>query len=225
MKKIGFIGAYDKLDLIICVSKLLVENKQKVLVIDGTTLQKARYIVPAINVAECYITTHEGIDFAIGFETIEGVLYYMQKTELEYDYILFDIDKRESFENFEIETLDKNFFVTGFDNYSLKKGLEIIGKDENKLPMTKILFSAHMNKEEEQYLNFLAYYYAIKWNKEKIFFPLETGDNSVLIENQRNSRVSFKELTPEYKSGILELIMQIAPEINFNNVKKMMKNI
>lgn len=225
MKKIGFIGAYDKLDLIICISKLLVECKKKVLVIDGTTLQKARYIVPAINAAECYITTHEGIDFVIGFETIEGILYYIQKTELDYDYILFDIDNRKNFESYEVEKLDLNYFVTGFDNYSLKKGLEIVGKSEEKLTMTKILFSAHMSKEEEQYLNFLSYYYAIKWNKEKIFFPLESGDYSVLIENQRNSRISFKELTPEYKSGILGLIIQIAPDVNLNIIKKMIKNI
>ena len=42
MKKIGFIGAYDKIDLIIYVAKILTTLKKKVLVIDATTNQKAR---------------------------------------------------------------------------------------------------------------------------------------------------------------------------------------
>ena len=47
--KIGFIGAYDKTDLIIYIAKILTTLKKKVLVIDATTKQKARYVVPVIN--------------------------------------------------------------------------------------------------------------------------------------------------------------------------------
>ena len=43
MKKIGFIGAYDKTDLILYVAKILTTLKKKVLVIDTTINQKARY--------------------------------------------------------------------------------------------------------------------------------------------------------------------------------------
>lgn len=139
--------------------------------------------------------------------------------------ILLDVDNRENFENLEMYTSDKNYFVTAFDNYSLKKGLEIIGKSEEKNLMTKILFSRDMNKEEDEYLNFLSFYYAVKWSKEKIYFPYEVGDNSVIVENQRNARISYKELSPQCKDGILEIISQIAPEIRFGDVKKMIKNI
>lgn len=47
MKKIGFIGAYDKTDLLIYIAKLLVENDVKVLIVDATTLQKqgTQYLV------------------------------------------------------------------------------------------------------------------------------------------------------------------------------------
>ena len=79
MKKIGFIGAYDKTDLIIYISKLLVENGLKVLVIDGTTLQKTRYTVPCITPSKCYITTHEDIDIAIGFGTLQEIINYTRK--------------------------------------------------------------------------------------------------------------------------------------------------
>ena len=225
MKRIGFIGAYDKTDLMIYVSKILVENGLKVLVVDSTTLQKTRYTVPCITPSRYYITTYENIDIAIGFETLQEIRNYTGKVELEYDIILLDIDNQEAFDNLEIRTADKNYFVTAFDNYSLKKGLEIIGKSEEKKVMTKVLFSNNMSNDEDEYLNFLSFYYGVKWSKEKIYFPFEVGDNSIIVENQRNSRISFKELSQEYKDGIIDLVSQIAPKIKINDVKKMLKNI
>ena len=225
MKKIGFIGAYDKTDLLIYVAKLLVENDVKILIVDATTLQKTRYTVPCIMPSKKYITTYEEIDVAIGFETLQEIMNYTGTQEFDYDIMLLDIDSREIFESFEMHTSDKNYFVTAFDNYSLKKGLEIIGQNEEKMLMTKILFSKNMDRDEEEYLNFLSFYYAVKWSKEKIYFPFEAGDESVIVQNQRNARISFKELSMQYKEGILEIISQIAPEIRIGDVKKMLKNI
>lgn len=225
MKKIGFIGAYDKTDLLIYVAKLLVENDVKILIVDATTLQKTRYTVPCIMPSKKYITTYEEIDVAIGFETLQEIMNYTGTQEFDYDIMLLDIDSREIFESFEMHTSDKNYFVTAFDNYSLKKGLEIIGQNEEKMLMTKILFSKNMDRDEEEYLNFLSFYYAVKWSKEKIYFPFEAGDESVIVQNQRNARISFKELSMQYKEGILEIISQIAPEIRLGDVKKMLKNI
>ena len=42
MRTVGFIGAYDKIDLIIYVARLLTEMNKRVLIIDATTLQKAK---------------------------------------------------------------------------------------------------------------------------------------------------------------------------------------
>lgn len=225
MKKIGFIGAYDKTDLIIYISKLLVENGLKVLIVDSTTLQKTRYTVPCITPSRCYITTYEDIDVAIGFESLQEIRNYTGTQEFNYDMILLDVDNQQAFETLEMYTSDKNYFVTAFDNYSLKKGLEIVGKETEKKLMTKILFSRHMEKDEDEYLNFLSFYYAVKWSKEKIYFPFEVGDNSVIIDNQRSARISYKELSQQYKDGILEIISQIAPEIRLGDVKKMLRNI
>ena len=49
MKKIGFIGAYDKTDMIVYIGKILTVLKQKVLIVDSTLNQKAKYIVPVIS--------------------------------------------------------------------------------------------------------------------------------------------------------------------------------
>lgn len=225
MKKIGFIGAYDKTDLLIYIAKLLVENDVKVLIVDATTLQKTRYTVPCIMPSRKYITTYEDMDIAIGFENLQEIMNYAGTQEFNYDIMLLDIDNRKAFENFEMCTSDKNYFVTAFDNYSIKKGLETVGQSEEKMLMTKILFSKNMDRDEDEYLNFLSFYYAVKWSKEKIYFPFEAGDSSVIVQNQRNARISFKELSMQYKEGILEIISQIAPEIRLGDVKKMLKNI
>ena len=225
MKKIGFIGAYDKTDLLIYIAKLLVENDVKVLIVDATTLQKTRYTVPCIMPSRKYITTYEEMDIAIGFENLQEIMNYAGTQDFNYDIMLLDIDNRKAFENFEMYTSDKNYFVTAFDNYSIKKGLETVGQSEEKMLMTKILFSKNMDRDEDEYLNFLSFYYAVKWSKEKIYFPFEAGDSSVIVQNQRNARISFKEVSMQYKEGILEIISQIAPEIRLGDVKKMLKNI
>ena len=47
------------------VSKMLVEVGKKVLIIDSTITQRARYIVPTITPSVYYVTEYEGIDVAV----------------------------------------------------------------------------------------------------------------------------------------------------------------
>lgn len=82
MKKIGFIGAYDKTDLILYVAKAAVEAGKSVLVVDATVLQKARYIVPCIAPSKYYITEYEKIDVAVGFNNLEEIKKYLSVEEL-----------------------------------------------------------------------------------------------------------------------------------------------
>lgn len=82
MKKIGFIGAYDKTDLILYVAKTIAEMNKKVLVVDTTLLQKARYIVPCIAPSKCYITEYEKIDVAVGFKDLDEIKKYLGVDEL-----------------------------------------------------------------------------------------------------------------------------------------------
>ena len=129
MKKIGFIGAYDKIDLIIYVAKILTVLGKKVLVIDATTNQKARYVIPAINPTIKYVTEYEEIDIAVGFSDTEDIKRYLGLAEgqgLEYDFVLIDTDNSKGFENYNLEEAQRNYFVTSFDAYSLKKDLKYL---------------------------------------------------------------------------------------------------
>ena len=124
MKKIGFIGVYDKIDLMLYVAKILTVLEKKVLIIDATINQKARYIVPVISPTLKYVTEFEDIDIAVGFENTSEIKEYLgvpQDREMEYDIILIDCDNPAKFESFNINEAQKNYFVTSFDVYSLKK--------------------------------------------------------------------------------------------------------
>lgn len=137
-----------------------------------------------------------------------------------YDIVFIDIDENDCFQKFDMINAHKNYFVTGFDSYSLKKGLEIIGKMENNIPMKKVLFSQEMQEDEDDYLNFLSFYYSIRWENEKIYFPYEIGDNSAIIENQRTARIRFKNLSEAYKEGLVLMASDIIPEEKTGEIRK-----
>ncbi len=228
MKKIGFIGAYDKTDLIVYIAKILTTLNQKVLIIDSTLNQKVRYVVPAINPSTTYITDFEDIDIAVGFTKIEHIKRYLglsEGQEMEYDMILVDTDTLEGFRNFELETAQKNYFVTSFDNYSLKRGLEILMGLQSEMNLTKVLFSKEMLKEEDDYLNFLSVGYKVNWNEYIIYFPIENGDLSVIYENQRLGKIRFKRLSIQYKDGLAYLAEEILENVSESNIRKTIKSI
>lgn len=228
MKKIGFIGAYDKTDLIIYVAKILETLNQKVLVIDATINQKARYVVPVISPTTEYVTEYEDIDIAVGFSNEESIKRYLglaDDQEMEYDMVLVDTDNYKGFEEFQLKDAQKNYFVTSFDVYSLKKGLEIINNLEEPISLTKILFSKEMLKEEDDYLNFLSLGCKVIWNEYRIYFPIENGDLSVIYENQRVAKVKFKKLSVQYKDGLAYIAEEILGDANETRVRKAIKTI
>lgn len=228
MKKIGFIGAYDKTDLILYVAKILTVLNKKILIVDSTVNQKARYIVPTINPTLKYITDFEDIDIAVGFSDIEDVRKYLglsEEQEMEYDIILVDTDNLEGFKKFQLETAQKNYFVTSFDNYSLKKGLEVLSELQDVVSLTKILFSREILKEEDDYLNFLSLGYKVVWNEYRIYFPIENGDLSVIYENQRVAKIKFKKLSVQYKDGLACIAEEILADTSESNIRRAIKII
>lgn len=228
MKMVGFIGAYDKIDLIIYIAKLITILDKKVLVIDSTINQKARYVVPTINPTMKYITDFEDIDIAVGFSDMEDINKYLglsEGQEMEYDIVLVDVDNAESFKNFKLIETQKNYFVTSFDNYSLKKGLEILNELQNVMSLTKVLFSRDILKEEDDYLNFLSLGYKVVWNEYRIYFPIENGDLSVIYENQRVAKIKFRKLSVPYKDGLVYLTTEILGDTSEVKVRRALKII
>lgn len=228
MKTVGFIGGYDKTDLLLYVARILTLAKKKILIIDASSMQKTKYVVPTISPTRSYVTEFEGFDVAVGFDSINGIKNYLgiEDKPLDYDIALLDVDSPEIAKKFDIEKNYKNCFVTGFDLYSLKKGIEILGIFEKPVKLIKVLFSKNLLKEENEYLDYISLGYKIAWDKEILNFPLEIGNYSVMLENQVISRIKMKKLSDHYKNSLVYLISMIFDEdITSSEVKKIIKSI
>lgn len=228
MRKIGFIGAYDKTDFILYIAKILVEMGRKVILVDGTLTQKAKYIVPAIKPSKTYVTEFEGIDIAVGFENFDNIKQYLalpKMVDLSYDIALVDLDTVDGVKNFELETFEQKYFVTSFDMYSIKRGLESISGITTTINATKILFSKEALKEEDEYLNFLSLGSKIVWEEERIYLPFEVGDQTVIYNNQRVSKIKFKKLSNQYKEGLMYISSKILEDTESNLIRKVFKKI
>ena len=223
METIGFIGSYDKTDLIIYIAKVLTVTGKKVLVVDNTMEQKAKYIVPVINPTKSYVTEFEKIDVSVGFESFEQIAGYLgvSEEELEYDICLVDVDSTSNFENFHIGRAKKKYFVTSFDLYSLKRGLEIINDLKEPTNLTKIIYSKNILKEENEYLNYISLGTKAVWNEDYILYmPIDNGDQSIIIENQRISKIGIKRLSNQFKDGLRYITVDILGEEKESEVKK-----
>lgn len=228
MKKIGFIGAYDKTDVILSVAKVLTMASKKVLIMDNTIIQKCKYVVPVINPTKSYITTFEDIDVAVGFTSIDNLKQYMgleENEQLEYDYIIVDTDTFEGVANFGLQAADKTYFVTSFDMYSLRKGAEILSQLGVPTRITRIFYSKDMLREEEEYFDFLVLGTKAIWNEEKVYFLLENGDLPAIMENQRISKIKFKNLSSEYKANIAFLVNDIDQGIGNKTIRNIIKSL
>ncbi len=224
MKIVGFLGAYDKTDLIIYVAKMLSITNKKVLVIDSTVEGKSRYIVPTINPTISYVTNFYEIDIAIGFDNYTNIAQYLGKKQLDYDFILIDVDNYESFENFKIKQAYKNYFVTSFSLYSIKKGLSILEQLKEPIKLSKVIFSKDVSNEENEYLNYLSLGYKVQWDEYRIYFPLEAGDQTAIIDNEKLSRIRFKNLSAQYRESLQYIAEELLGEEEINNFMKALRN-
>lgn len=236
MKKIGFMGAYDKANFMIYTAKVLRLLDYKVLVVDASSVQKIKYIIPAINPTKSYITSFEDIDFAVGFEEwaeVErylGIRYDSNETEVTktntdiYDYVLIDIDSAERLESFEMEDAEKNYFVTSFDMFSLKKGIDIFKNVIRPMELTKIEFAYETSKEDEEYLNYISLEYKVNWNNYVFYFQILGEDNKVFEENQRLEKIRFRKLSIGYKEALTYVIQDICKNENLSKIKRTMKD-
>lgn len=225
MKKVGFIGACDKTNLIVYVAKLLEIVGKRVIVVDTTKLQKMKYLVPSISPTKSYVTDFADVDFAVGFSSINDLTDYLEIEEenLPYDYMLIDIDHDKMVESFGIENTKTNYFVTSFDMYSLQRGVEILKNFMEPMNLSKILCDYHIDKEDEDYLNYLSMDTKIGWNELSIYMPVTGYDKQIIEENQRLYRIRMKRLSQQYLEGIIYIVQDIIQDLNINKIKKMIK--
>lgn len=226
MRKVGFIGAYDKANLIMCVAKILSMKNKRVLIIDTTAEQKFKYIVPTLEPTMTYITTWEDIDIAVGFKKIEQVHNYIGTSEegWEYDFILMNIDDPITMSDMRVEENDINCFVTAMDLYSIKKGIEIFKNIERPMRLVKIIFSREMTEEDNQYIDYLAMEAQMQWEQTQIFFPLILDDKYTEMDNQLIYRLGLRTMSSLYKDSLAILTaVSSGNEIKEQEAKRMIR--
>lgn len=227
MEKIGFVGAFDKIDLMLYIAKIISTIGKKVLIVDSTINQRGRYIVPTINIAKTYITEFESVDIAVGINGFNELKNFLntENEQMDYDFIFVDIDSPQVISNFDMERAKINYFVTSFDAYSLKKGLEILTEVSDTIKLKKILFSKYASQEEDDYLNYLSLGMKIEWANERVYFPYELGDQTIIMENQMVSKIKYRKLSNQYKEGLIYIAEEIVEQPDKNKVRKVFKQL
>lgn len=139
--------------------------------------------------------------------------------------MLVDTDSFEGVAKFGLQGAEKDYFITGFDAYSLKKGIEILSQLGVPTRVTRIFFSKDMLKEEEDYFDYLALGIKAIWNEEKLYFLLENGDLPAIIENQRLSKIRLRNMSNEYRENIAFLVNDIDKDIGDKKIKSIIKEL
>lgn len=223
MEKVAFIGGYDKVDMILYVSKILTMLGKKVLIVDGTIAQKARYLIPTLTPTLTYITTNDGVDFAIGFDSMEKLENYLSaEGGNRYDFMMFDIDSKSRYKGFGLMPEDKHYLATSFDVYSLRKAVEVLKAVEMKTAITKIYFSRTITDDKDRYLRLLLKDCNVALRKDPVVFPTDVADLEAIQKNQRDNMIRFRGLSAKYLYGIMYIAEEVSGESS-GNIKRVIK--
>lgn len=226
MEQIGFIGVYDKKDLLLNVAKLITKLNKSVLVVDATIMQRLRYIIPKISSTPTYVSEYDGIDVAVGFMNLNGIASYLGNRTLNYDYVLIDTDNPQTFNSFLVQNSKINFFVTSYDEFELQRSLEILATLKNTITLTKVIVSSDINNKHDEYLNHLLENFAVTWSESKIEFIDTDFDRGITLANQLMKQVSIKNYSTTYKDG-LEYFTSLILDgvVNQSEIRKLIKKI
>lgn len=227
MEQIGFIGAYDKKDLLLNIGKVLKYLNKNVLIVDATTTQRLRYVVPRIGNAQgnTYVSEYLEIDVALGFMNLNGIMQYLGNG-LNYDYVLIDTDNIQTLNSFMLPRIAKNFFVTSYDEYELQRGIEVFRFLQSPMEIYKVIYSTNISSSEDAYLNRLVEGLNVVWKKEKIQFADTTQDKKATLENQLIKQLSLKKFSSTYKDGLEYLIsIMVGEQINQGDIRRIIRKM
>lgn len=234
MKKIGFIGGFDKLDIVLYTAVIIRQMGGKCLIVDSTQMQKSKYIFHTIENMENrrYVTTVENVDVAVGYYSFQeleqdGIFNIASihandvdpstgdpinvRTE-KYDFIFVDIDNIDTLNSFNFTPDDLIFLCTAFDAYSLNKGIEIMEKMDQTKVINRILFGKKITKNHLAYIRYACQNQNINWGKINITFPYDNGDWTIIFENQRENRFNLKPFSKPFKKALRTLVQVISEQ-------------
>lgn len=233
MQVIGMLGYVDKYDFVINLAKVLNIMNRSVLVIDATLDRKMKYVIPALdNIGKAYITQYDGIDFAVGFDSMHDIENYTCEQGINiglYDYLLIDIDSPKAYEFFRARGIDKHLFFidTGLlsvaKNKDIIKAIRVYNPELDSVKLTKILFRAFLSRASTEYLENQIGEYNVVWDEQTFEVPSDERDKMINVDSQFGGVISIKKHTKPYIELLSGLASQLLGDSNTNEVKKEIK--
>ena len=188
MEQIGFIGFYDKKDILLNISKIYSCIGKRTLVVDATMMQRMRYIVPNGQIAQ-----------------------YLGTNQLNYDFIIIDSDNIQTMYSFMIPSMKKIFYVTSYDKFEVEKSKELFENINKPLQLTKVIISSNLNANEDKYLVHTLENNLIKFDRKvEVLFEDTDRNRAATLQSQLVQNISFKNYTSTYKDSLEYLAALIA---------------
>ena len=234
-KIIGLVGYVNKSELVINLAKMLSITGKKVLVIDGTLEERLRYTIPAFNNSEEeYLTNFDGVDYALGFDSIDKVKEYICTKTSDadtYDIILLDIDNAETYVGFRKggEEFSRTFFFIEYLNISFARNAEILKAmdsfvEAGKKPvLTRVIYRQYISRTSEKYFARLIADYQIEWNEREYDLPFMDQDRIADIEMQQSGYMDLNRHTKQFISMLADMASEILGEVSSADIKKLIK--
>lgn len=214
MEQIGFIGFYDKKDILLNIGKIFSYLGKKTLVVDATMMQRMRYIVPKVsaNNSITYVSEYQGTDVAVGFINLGQIAQYLGTNQLNYDFIIIDSDNIQTMYSFMIPNMKKIFYVTSYDKFEVEKSKELFANINRPMILTKVAISSNLNADESNFLVHTLENNYIKFDKDReVLFEDSDKNRAVILQSQLVNEISFKKFTNTYKDS-LEYITALISE-------------
>ncbi len=229
MQVMGMYGYVDKYDFVIATARALNIMSKSVLVIDATSDQKYRYIVPTIDNSEKYITQYGEIDFAIGFESYESLEEFLKEKNIDinlYSYVLIDVENADMYSKFKATPVNKSYMYIDTNVLSVAKNEELVRRmrEENpdgELLFSKILYRAYLSRAATTYLEDKIANYAVKWSDEVYDISTDEQDMMVNIDSQFSGLIDLRKHSKSYIMFMCEYISKMTGE----NPKDILKEI
>ena len=214
MEQIGFIGFYDKKDILLNIGKIFSYLGKKTLIVDATMMQRMRYIVPNVsaNNSITYVSEYQGTDVAVGFINLGQIAQYLGANQLNYDFVIIDSDNIQTMYSFMIPNMKKIFYVTSYDKFEVEKSKELFANINEPMILTKVAISSNLNADESNFLVHTLENNYIKFDKDKeVLFEDSDKNRAVILQSQLVNEISFRKFTNTYKDS-LEYITALISE-------------
>ena len=217
MRAIGMYGYVDKYDFVMAVAKTITMMGRSVLVVDATSDNKYKYIVPNISNDVRYINQYGEVDFAMGFNSYEELQQYMAEKGMDiekYSYVLFDVESVDKFKAYASKTMDKSYLFIASNLVSVNKTEEIV---------RSVYYRSYMTRAANNYLDEKVANYAVNWSDEIYDVSQDEQDTMVNIDSQYSGLIDIRKHTKQYILYLCEFVSKLLGDEDEKTILKEIK--